>query len=304
LRALQLGIDLRLIERLILQRQLEEIVRAIEWQHLQNVLAEAQRELVTAREAGWAEAAKELPATVQRTFRVELSLGAHAQANPETLERLVRQDLSRIQNLTLESQQAVRDVLNAGLREGLNPREVAFRLQKIVGLNRPQTRALQRFEAQLMEKATAEIQAKADAGKGRVSAAREMRSAVTRVNRLVARKRVEYVADRAENIARTEVMTAIQDGKRAQRERLVAEGVINAGDFEQEWVIADDERTCPICRPFDGQRAPIGGSFVSKDLRISKGPPEHPRCRCDTRTVLKGFRKGASTPAQLRRGVA
>jgi len=304
IRLIQLGINLQLIERLILQRQLEEIVRQIGWHHLQNVLAEVQRELVTAREAGWAEAAKELPKAIQRTFRVEISLGAHAQANPAALERLVRQDLSRIQNLTLESQQAVRDMLEAGLREGLNPREVAERLKQIVGMNRRQTEALGKFRTRLEAKATQEIAAKAAAGKGRVSTAREMRKASVHINRLVARKRAEYVADRAENIARTEVMQALNDGRRAQWDRLVAEGVISPGEWDQEWIIADDERTCVLCRPFDGQRAPIGGSFMSKEFRISRGPPEHPRCRCTIRLVLRGFRLGKSTPAQIRRGAA
>ncbi len=295
------GTDLRALERRIGAGELQQAVAELHWELLQNALAEAQRDLVDVRERGWEEATKTLPPGLTKTFTVKLSFGADAQANPIALERLVRQDLTRIQNITKESQEAIREAVERGLRQGLNPREVALEIQKLIGVNRPQGAALARLRDRLTKEAHEAVEAAVQQGRGRVSARREMARHVTRINRILQKRQREMIVTRAETIARTEVMTALNAGKQAQWARLARDGVINPAEWEQEWVIADDERTCPICRRFDGQRAPIGGLFISTQFETSTGPPKHPRCRCTIRLVLAGFRVGKSTPAQRRR---
>lgn len=301
LRLLQLGIDLRLIERLIVQRELEKIVQAMGWEHLQNVLAAAQPQLIPAREAGWQDTLQRLPNVVTAKVRVELSLAAHTNANPESLARLQQQDLSRITALTRESQEAVRAVLERGLAAGRNPKDLARELQGIAGLNTRQAEALRRFRTQLEAQAQQEVVDRVASAKGPVSARLLMAERSQQIDRAVARRRAEYVAGRAETIARTETMRAIADGKRLQRERLVAEGALDPDAWEQEWITAEDERTCPVCLPLHGQRAPIGGAFLTSVGPLS-GPPAHPRCRCDTRLIAKGFRRGEH-PTPVRRNL-
>lgn len=74
---------------------------------------------------------------------------------------------------------------------------------------------------------------------------------------------------RATLIARTETLRAHNMGRLA----FYAE----AGVDEVKWITAEDERTCPICRPLDGK------VFKIEDL---DGPPIHPSCRCSVVAVL------------------
>lgn len=67
---------------------------------------------------------------------------------------------------------------------------------------------------------------------------------------------------RAAVIARTETMRAYNAGAVA--------GIREAGADRVEWIATEDERTCPICSPRDGQTYPVGEVDV----------PAHPRCRC------------------------
>ena len=68
---------------------------------------------------------------------------------------------------------------------------------------------------------------------------------------------------RATLIARTETLRAHNEGRKVFYRQV--------GITKVRWLIADDERTCPICRALDGK------VFRIEEL---KGPPAHPGCRC------------------------
>ena len=71
---------------------------------------------------------------------------------------------------------------------------------------------------------------------------------------------------RATLIARTETLRAHNEGRKVFYRQV--------GITKVRWLISDDERTCPICRPLDGKV--FGIDEVG-------GPPHHTGCRC---TVL------------------
>lgn len=50
-----------------------------------------------------------------------------------------------------------------------------------------------------------------------------------------------------------------------------------AGIIEVEWLTEEDDKTCDICGPLDGQRFPIG----------TVHPPGHPNCRCTILPVIE-----------------
>lgn len=97
----------------------------------------------------------------------------------------------------------------------------------------------------------------------------------------------ELIGDesRAETIARTETMAASNGGQREAWAQAVDDGLLN-GDEEEEWITTPDDVTCPICRPMDGERKPLGGKF-NVDGEQMDGPPAHPRCRCTTALAIK-----------------
>jgi len=74
---------------------------------------------------------------------------------------------------------------------------------------------------------------------------------------------------RATLIARTETLRAHNEGRKVFYRQV--------GVKKVKWLIADDERTCDICRPLDGK------VFGIDEV---EGPPRHPGCRCCTSPEL------------------
>ena len=68
---------------------------------------------------------------------------------------------------------------------------------------------------------------------------------------------------RATLIARTETLRAHNEGRKVFYRQV--------GITKVRWLIADDSRTCPICRALDGK------VFGIDEV---EGPPKHPGCRC------------------------
>lgn len=85
-----------------------------------------------------------------------------------------------------------------------------------------------------------------------------------------------FMADsRLENIAITEVTRGLSAGENA------AVLYFPTGEQGRErqklipiWETREDEKVCPICRPFDGHGVEVWGPD------FPDGPPAHPRCRC------------------------
>jgi SPP1 gp7 family putative phage head morphogenesis protein len=75
-------------------------------------------------------------------------------------------------------------------------------------------------------------------------------------------------ANRADVIARTEIIRAHAEGQLDALQRL---GVEQVG-VAVEWSTAGDDRVCPLCRPLDGVVYPIAKAHGLI--------PRHPRCRC------------------------
>ena len=269
------GLPLAQLERAILAQNLQDAVDLVGFEPLVNAIAESRVVTDQVRAAGWFDGLRGLPPIMFRQPLLQLSLAAQAQVNPHVVEAMDRQNLRRITAIIDETREAVRQTLQRGIQAGAPPREVARRLRAVVGLNTRQVTAVENFQARL-------------AAQGRDPA---------QIERMVARYASRQLKVRTEAIARTEVMTALQAGKRAQWDRVVREGVIQAEDWETEFVTASDERVCPQCSPLDGTRAPMGQTPLGQD------PPLHPLCRCLRRAVLRNFRQGEPTN-RFRRAVA
>jgi len=279
LRSLRDALALPALIPLIFQRSIREVLDSVPWPVLQNALAQTQRRLATVRELGWRQALHGLPPKTLKLPDLRLELGAHAQVKPDVMAAIQRQDLSRITAITEETREAIRERLTAGLAKGQPPADLARDLRELIGLNRPQAKALAAYRAQL-EKA------------GRDPA---------QIERMVARRSTRMLNQRARVIAGNESMRAIAEGLRAQWDRLVDEGHLASKDWEKEWLTAGEfeTRVCPICRPFNGARADIGGTYTSRIGTVSSGPPEHVSCRCIERLTIRDFRKG-ERPAPAR----
>lgn len=79
---------------------------------------------------------------------------------------------------------------------------------------------------------------------------------------------------RAELIARTEIMTAANEGQRQAWDQAAEAGFLS-GDERRVWIAAGD--ACPLCDALDGEETDLGGSYSGDG---GDGPPLHPNCRC------------------------
>lgn len=84
---------------------------------------------------------------------------------------------------------------------------------------------------------------------------------------------------RAETIARTETMTAMNAGIREYWTHMVGMGQVPESSVQWRWETAGDDQECPVCKPMDGVTIPFDSSFVLSSGVIPY-PPAHPRCRC------------------------
>ena len=89
---------------------------------------------------------------------------------------------------------------------------------------------------------------------------------------------------RAEMIARTEVIRASNG---ATEMAYMQSGVVKG----KQWLVTDDERTCPECIEMNGIIVDLGENFTEGDYpedpyNDTPFPPLHPNCRCTTLSVL------------------
>lgn len=89
---------------------------------------------------------------------------------------------------------------------------------------------------------------------------------------------------RAERIGDHEAWQAMESGKAIAWMVQQRDGRISA-DAQKEWRTAEDERTCPVCRPLDRKRVGLEEQWEAIDGRKFWAPGIHPRCRCNIRLV-------------------
>ena len=85
-------------------------------------------------------------------------------------------------------------------------------------------------------------------------------------------------AARAETIARTETITASNQGQILAWEQAKEEGLLG-GNEKKVWIVTPDDRLCPICEPLDGVTVGFSETFDVEGEAL-EGPPAHPNCRC------------------------
>ncbi len=158
-----------------------------------------------------------------------------------------------VTSVTNETRQAIRDVITKSIQDGVTPKDTAKLLRDVVGLNSQQSMAVYNLWQKLDKQGASNIvKDKATAAYGE--------------------KLLRY---RTETIARTEIMRAQNLGQRAAWNDAVAKGHIGA-QSSKVWIVALDDRLCPLCEGQSGEVVPLDGVFSGG---VSE-PPLHPRCRC------------------------
>jgi SPP1 gp7 family putative phage head morphogenesis protein len=90
---------------------------------------------------------------------------------------------------------------------------------------------------------------------------------------------------RAEVVSRTEISRAMSLGQWEYWQQAKDNGVIPF-DSQRVWITAEDERTCPVCAPMDGEVAAMDGGWETANGFVEYPSQTHPQCRCTTGLVF------------------
>lgn len=161
------------------------------------------------------------------------------------------QAASRVTEVNKTTVANLRKVIADAIKNETPPAEAADAIASLVGLTSAQSSALAKYREELEDSGL-----KADKIRAKVE---------------------EYADDlltqRAESIARTEIMESLNDGMQESWYAAQEEGYLSP-NATKEFIVTPDDALCPQCEPYDGKQVPLGSEFPEGD------PPLHPRCRC------------------------
>ena len=163
----------------------------------------------------------------------------------------------------------VQSIVTRAVATGMGPRDLASLLSQVVYLHDRYAGAVMNYRIGLETQGTLPG---------------------TRIDELVAAYHDQLLDTRAETIARTELLTAMNEGKLEAFTQAQEAGLLTA-TAQKVWITGEDERVCspdnpksskdgPWCEPMDGVQVPLDEPFVLDDGSSIDTPPLHPLCRC------------------------
>lgn len=161
-----------------------------------------------------------------------------------------------VTRVSSETRQALRAIVVRSIRDGIPVYDAARLMRSLIGTTTAQAAAAASYRAELIDSGLA----------------------LDKVNARLDRYVEKQIRQRAETIARTETMAALNDGALEGYRQAREEGLLGS-DAMKEWIITPDELLCPDCAPMEGVKVPLADLFDTPAGSVP-GPPLHPRCRC------------------------
>lgn len=213
--------------------------------------------------------------------------------------RFLRQEKLRlIQEITSSQASAIRRSLVAGTEAGLNPIDQARNFRSVIGLTGKQEVAAQNFERLLREGSSEALTRELRDHRFDRSIARALRGEPLtndQIKLMTRRYRERFVKQRAETIARTEALRAVNAGRHEMIQQAVEAGKIDPTKVTQQWNTSLDGRERASHAAMHLQTRGFGQAFTSGDgfALLFPGDPNAPagetiRCRCAVTTRVSG----------------
>lgn len=180
-------------------------------------------------------------------------------ASPRGLSWVTTRGAELVVEITQESRLAIQEAVKQAATAGFGADRTAAQIKDLVGLTQRQAGAVTRFRGKLLQSG--------------VDYDRAAKMASDYSSRLL-----RY---RAENIARTELMKAANQGHLEMLYQGADQGILPPNSFVRYWILTPDDRLCPYCAEMKGAEVNLGEDFTGPSGDIS-GPPLHPQCRCTT----------------------
>jgi Phage Mu protein F like protein len=176
-------------------------------------------------------------------------------ANAEAVRWAQQHAGTLITAITAGQLQALRQLIARANAEGIDPDETARRVRRILGLRPDQEVAVERFRVRLIASGVA----------------------APDVTRRTAAYAQAQRRQRAQAVARTELVSSSNAGQIALWRQAVQVGAIDDRRLYKKWIVTDDERLCDICEALgEHLPIPIAAQFPGGYDR----PTAHTNCRC------------------------
>lgn len=178
---------------------------------------------------------------------IKFSFDDKAKAAQSAAERMAA---AMITNISAETEANIRALIAQAIREGIPPYDAARTIVGMIGLTAPQGQAAMKYRAQMIDSGLT----------------------LEKVNAKVDKYVDELLISRAENIARSEVMDALNTGQDEAWQQAQKDGLLSDGATK---VVILSNGACERCiNAYEGAEVPIGDEFDGGD------PPLHPQCEC------------------------
>lgn len=219
-------------------------------------------------------------------------------ANDRAVARDKQNQLELVQGYTAEQKETTRQVLAEGRAIGANPREMARDIREGLSLTPDQAAAVRNYRRELESGRYADAMSRGlhDGRSDRkLERLAEQGKSLTpaQIDKLVEGYRTNYVAYRAEVIARTESLRSVHEANEEVITQAVERGDLDADQLTREWHAAGDARTRDSHRAMNGQQRKFGETFTTGggvSLRYPGDPSapvaETAQCRCAVSTSL------------------
>lgn len=251
-RGLTADLDTSLLARALSSRSVGNAVQAFDWGQFGNVMSTNRLPLLQQiGQTGKAEA-KALGDVIGRYAFDVTDPRATSWAAARSSE-LVVQVSDQVRN-------QIRGIITSSFANQIEPREVRLELQQTVGLfDRWATAVTNQYERNVTQ----------FIGNGM-----SLSDAQTKAGVLADAYRDRLIEARASNIARTEIMTAANQGRAISWMQAGDAGLVDLSTAYKEWIAEGD--ACPDCEEVDGELVLVDDTFGNgEDM-----PPGHPSCRC------------------------
>ena len=183
--------------------------------------------------------------------------------NPEAVAWARRHAGELVQGISERSKEAIREIVSRLMAGDISAADAAERIRSVIGLAPRDAVALDNFRQGLLQRVAQNTMA--------------LDYAMLQVDQY----RRRLLADRATLIARTETITAANQGQQQLWRQAVDRGFLDPARVKRRWIVTPDERLCYICAGIP-DNGPVGlhDPFQGGDGNLYDVPPAHPACRC------------------------
>lgn len=250
--------------------------------------------------AAYAQAGREGAAWLDAQVQLEGSAVRFDVTNPHALAYAQQNRYELVHEITSDQRGVLSGVMADGAQRGANPREMARDLRDSIGLTSSQEDAVRSYR-RAIEAGDWSNALRRELRDGRsdrmLRKLRDSDGTVTgeQIDTLVEGYRRNYVAFRAETIARTESSRNVHAGLDESFRQAIQRGDIQAKDLVREWLAGPETKNArPDHHAMGGTKIQFGNRFVFPDgtrkmypCDGNGGPKHDANCRCTVATTLK-----------------